>query len=77
MTEKISSSLRESKTARWTVLVLVSFTMMCMYYLTEEQYICVAQDKKIPWDEREVVRQELAILWPPKAAEISLNENPA
>lgn len=35
MTEKISSSLRESTTARWTVLVLVSFTMMCMYYLTD------------------------------------------
>ncbi len=34
MTEKISS-LRESKTARWGVLVLVSFTMMCMYYLTD------------------------------------------
>jgi nitrate/nitrite transporter NarK len=28
-------SLRESKTARWTVLILVSFTMMCMYYLTD------------------------------------------
>ena len=26
MTEKISSSLRESKSARWTVLILVSFT---------------------------------------------------
>jgi MFS family permease len=35
MTERISSSLRESKTARWTVLILVSFTMMCMYYLTD------------------------------------------
>lgn len=35
MTEKISSSLRESKTARWVVLILVSFTMMCMYYLTD------------------------------------------
>lgn len=35
MTEKISSSLRESKTARWLVLILVSFTMMCMYYLTD------------------------------------------
>jgi len=34
MTEKISS-LRESKTARWVVLILVSFTMMCMYYLTD------------------------------------------
>ena len=35
MTEKISSSLRDSKTARWVVLLLVSFTMMCMYYLTD------------------------------------------
>ena len=35
MTEKISSSLRESKSARWIVLILVSFTMMCMYYLTD------------------------------------------
>lgn len=34
MSEKISS-LRESKTARWFVLGLVSFTMMCMYYLTD------------------------------------------
>jgi len=35
MTEKVSSSLRESATARWVVLILVSFTMMCMYYLTD------------------------------------------
>jgi len=28
-------SLRDSKTARWFVLGLVSFTMMCMYYLTD------------------------------------------
>lgn len=35
MTEKVSSSLRESSTARWVVLILVSFTMMCMYYLTD------------------------------------------
>ena len=35
MTKKISSSLRESKSARWIVLILVSFTMMCMYYLTD------------------------------------------
>ncbi len=34
MTE-LKSSLRESKSARWVVLVLVSFTMMCMYYLTD------------------------------------------
>lgn len=35
MAEKQTTSLRESKTARWTVLILVSFTMMCMYYLTD------------------------------------------
>lgn len=28
-------NLRESKSARWTVLGLVSFTMLCMYYLTD------------------------------------------
>jgi MFS family permease len=28
-------SLRESKSARWIMLFLVSFTMMCMYYLTD------------------------------------------
>ena len=35
MTEKFSSSLRESKSARWFVLVVISFTMLCMYYLTD------------------------------------------
>jgi nitrate/nitrite transporter NarK len=29
------TTLRDSKTARWLVLILVSFTMMCMYYLTD------------------------------------------
>src|SRR5665647_2228947 len=35
MTEIIRKSLRDSKSARWLMLVLVSFTMMCMYYLTD------------------------------------------
>ena len=35
MTQKVSTTLRDSKTARWFVLVLVSFTMLCMYYLTD------------------------------------------
>ncbi len=35
MTGMIKQTLRDSKKARWTVLVLVSFTMMCMYYLTD------------------------------------------
>jgi nitrate/nitrite transporter NarK len=33
--QEITKSLRESRSARWFVLVLVSFTMMCMYYLTD------------------------------------------
>jgi len=35
MTEIIRNSLRDSKSARWFMLILVSFTMMCMYYLTD------------------------------------------
>ena len=35
MTEIARSSLRDSKSARWFMLILVSFTMMCMYYLTD------------------------------------------
>jgi len=35
MTELNRKSLRDSKTARWFILGLVSFTMMCMYYLTD------------------------------------------
>lgn len=33
--EKLKSSLRDSRGARWLVLVLVSVTMLCMYYLTD------------------------------------------
>lgn len=33
--DNIRKSLRDSKSARWFVLILVSFTMMCMYYLTD------------------------------------------
>ncbi len=32
---KKTSPLRDSKTARWFVLILVSVTMLCMYYLTD------------------------------------------
>lgn len=35
MVEKIKQSLRESKTARWAALFIVSFTMMCGYFLTD------------------------------------------
>lgn len=35
MTEKIRKTLRDSKTARWTALVIVSFTMMMAYFFTD------------------------------------------
>ena len=35
MVEKIQESLRNSKTARWTALFIVSFTMLCGYFLTD------------------------------------------
>jgi MFS family permease len=33
--EAIKKTLRDSKTARWTALALVAFTMLCGYYLTD------------------------------------------
>jgi predicted MFS family arabinose efflux permease len=33
--ETITNTLRDSKTARWTALALISFTMLCGYYLTD------------------------------------------
>ena len=35
MTQIIKQSLRESKAARWTALGIVSFTMMCGYFMTD------------------------------------------
>ena len=35
MTEKVSSSLRESSVARWTALSIVSFTMFCGYFIAD------------------------------------------
>ena len=35
MVEKIQTTLRDSKTARWTALFIVSFTMMWGYFLTD------------------------------------------
>lgn len=35
MTELIQKKLSESKTARWTVLALVAFTMLCGYFITD------------------------------------------
>ena len=35
MVEKIHQTLRDSKAARWTALVVVSFTMLCGYFMTD------------------------------------------
>lgn len=35
MTKEIQTKLSESKSARWTVLVLVSFLMLCGYFITD------------------------------------------
>ena len=35
MTEKVSSSLRDSSVARWTALSIVSFTMFCGYFIAD------------------------------------------
>lgn len=35
MTEQIRKTLRDSAAARWTALLIVSFTMMCGYFLTD------------------------------------------
>ena len=35
MTQMIKQKLSDSKTARWTALLIVSFTMMCTYFITD------------------------------------------
>ncbi len=35
VTEKIQKKLSDSPTARWTAMVIVSFTMMCGYFITD------------------------------------------
>ena len=35
MTQTIKQKLSDSKTARWTALLIVSFTMMCTYFITD------------------------------------------
>lgn len=35
MVEKIHQTLRDSKAARWSALVVVSFTMLCGYFMTD------------------------------------------
>lgn len=51
MTEIIKHSLRESKTARWVALVIVSFTMLCAYYFTDSMApLKGLLENKLGWD---------------------------
>ena len=52
--ETIAKSLRESKTARWTVLALISFTMLCGYYLTDVMApLKPLLEKELLWNSKE------------------------
>ncbi len=52
--ETIAKSLRESKTARWTVLALISFTMLCGYYLTDVMApLKPLLEKELLWNSQE------------------------
>ena len=35
VTQKIQKKLSDSPAARWTALAIVSFTMMCTYFITD------------------------------------------
>lgn len=52
--ETITASLRDSKTARWTVLALVSFCMLCGYYLTDVMApLKPLLEKELLWNSKE------------------------
>ena len=46
MKEQIQKCLSDSKAARWTALIIVSFTMMCGYFLTDVMAPLVAHHKR-------------------------------
>lgn len=52
--ETITATLRDSKTARWTVLALVSFCMLCGYYLTDVMApLKPLLEKELLWNSKE------------------------
>lgn len=59
MTETLHKTLRDSKAARWTALLIVSFTMMCGYFITdimaplEDLLIKATADGGLGWTDTE------------------------
>jgi len=52
--EKLRKSLRESKTARWIALAVISFTMLCGYYLTDVMAsLKPLLEKELSWNSAE------------------------
>jgi len=52
--EKLRKSLRESKTARWIALGVISFTMLCGYYLTDVMAsLKPLLEKELSWNSAE------------------------
>jgi predicted MFS family arabinose efflux permease len=52
--ETIRKTLRDSKAARWTALAVVSFTMLCGYYLTDVMApLKPLLEKELMWDSSE------------------------
>jgi len=54
MTEKIKSSLRESASARWTALGIVSFTMFCGYFIADAMSpLKPMLESQLKWDNKD------------------------
>ena len=52
--ETITNTLRDSRVARWTALAVVSFTMLCGYYLTDVMApLKTALEKELLWSSTE------------------------
>lgn len=52
--ETIQKTLRDSKTARWLALAMISFTMLCGYYLTDVMApLKPLLEKELLWSSRE------------------------
>jgi MFS family permease len=52
--EKLRQTLRDSKTARWTALAIVAFTMLCGYFLTDAMAPLKGMlEEKLSWSSSE------------------------
>ena len=62
--ETIAKSLRDSKAARWTVLIIVSFTMMWGYFLTDAlSPLMTMLEEQMGWTSLEFGQFNWAYCW--------------